>query len=89
MKTPSKILTLTALTGAIALAMTMGSNPANAETKMEKCYGIAKAGKNDCGVPGKHSCAGYAKVDNDPAEWVFVTEGTCEQDQNGSLTPKS
>jgi len=44
----------------------------------EKCQGIVKAGQNDCGANG-HACAGYAKVDNDPNEWIYVPEGTCEK----------
>jgi uncharacterized membrane protein len=41
---------------------------------MEKCYGVAKAGKNDCAAKG-HSCAGQSKVDNDPNEWIFLPKG--------------
>ena len=44
----------------------------------EKCFGIAKVGQNDCGTD-KHSCAGQAKVDNDPVEWKYVAKGTCEK----------
>jgi uncharacterized membrane protein len=43
----------------------------------EKCYGIAKAGQNDCAnLTGSHSCAGQAKV-SDAAEWKYVAKGTC------------
>ncbi len=46
----------------------------------EKCLGIAKAGQNDCGATdGSHGCAGQATKDNDPKEWVYVPEGTCEK----------
>jgi uncharacterized membrane protein len=51
----------------------MGS-PSQADT--EKCFGVAKAGQNDCGTAA-HGCAGLASVDNDPAEWKFVAKGTC------------
>jgi uncharacterized membrane protein len=45
----------------------------------EKCYGIAKAGANDCAnLSGTHSCAGQSKVDNDPGEWKYVAKGTCK-----------
>ncbi|MEY4136500.1 MAG: hypothetical protein RL205_628 [Actinomycetota bacterium] len=48
------------------------------ETAKEKCYGIAKAGKNDCASSsGSHSCAGQSKSDNAPDEWVYVVKGTC------------
>ena len=45
---------------------------------MEKCYGVAKAGANDCSTP-RHDCAGKAKRDRDPAEWKLVPQGTCEK----------
>lgn len=63
---------------ALALAIsTLVATPAQAAGK-EKCYGIAEAGQNDCGnLAGTHSCAGQAKVDNDPGEWKLVAKGTC------------
>ena len=42
----------------------------------EKCFGVAKAGKNSC-ASANHACAGYAKEDNLPDEWAFVARGTC------------
>ena len=51
----------------------------------EACYGVAKAGQNDCGT-ATHGCAGVAKVDKDPNEWKFVAKGTCTQ-LGGSLEP--
>jgi uncharacterized membrane protein len=46
---------------------------------MEKCFGIAKAGQNDCAnLSGSHSCAGQTKVDADPADWRYVGKGTCK-----------
>jgi uncharacterized membrane protein len=45
----------------------------------DKCYGIAKAGQNDCAnLSGTHSCAGQSKADNDPGEWKYVAKGTCK-----------
>jgi uncharacterized membrane protein len=45
----------------------------------EKCYGIAKAGQNDCAnLAGTHTCSGNSKVDNDPGEWKYVATGTCK-----------
>ena len=53
----------------------------------EKCYGIAKAGQNDCASSnGTHSCAGQAKEDNAATEWKFVAKGTCEK-AGGKTTP--
>jgi uncharacterized membrane protein len=42
----------------------------------EKCFGIAKAGKNSC-ANANHACAGYAKEDNHPDEWAYVARGSC------------
>jgi uncharacterized membrane protein len=45
----------------------------------EKCFGIAKAGQNDCAnLSGTHSCAGLSKTDNAPDEWKYVAKGTCK-----------
>lgn len=53
---------------------------AKAKPAKEKCYGVAKAGQNDCATPnGSHSCAGQAKADKDPNEWKYVAKGTCEK----------
>ena len=52
----------------------------------EKCAGIAKEGMNDCGaLDGKHACAGQAKADADPNEWVYVPEGTCTKIVGGEV----
>jgi uncharacterized membrane protein len=54
---------------------------------MEQCFGIAKAGKNDCGSKGTaHSCAGQSKVDNDPNDFKFVKTGTCQK-MGGKMAP--
>lgn len=63
--------------GVIGLNATAYAGDDKAGAK-EKCYGISKAGKNDCAANG-HSCAGQAKVDNDPKEWNYVAKGTCEK----------
>ncbi len=54
--------------------------------KMEKCYGVVKAGQNDCSdKQGKHSCAGGATKDGDKNEWVLLPKGTCTKIVNGIL----
>lgn len=51
----------------------------------EKCYGVAKAGKNDCAAKdGAHSCAGQSKKDNDNMTWIYVPKGLCDKLANGS-----
>ncbi len=52
----------------------------------EKCYGVAKAGKNDCASNG-HSCAAQSKKDADSKDWVHLPKGTCEKLAGGSLAP--
>lgn len=60
------------------LALGVVGNAAAQEGGKEKCYGVAKAGQNDCAnLSGSHSCAGQAKADNDTAEWKYVAKGTC------------
>ena len=44
----------------------------------EKCAGIARKGQNDCGAKG-HGCAGHAKKDADPKEWIYVPKGLCKK----------
>jgi uncharacterized membrane protein len=56
--------------------------------KTEKCYGIAKAGKNDCASTGNNSCGGTSKLNSDPKAWIYVPAGYCERIVGGSLQPK-
>jgi uncharacterized membrane protein len=51
---------------------------------MEKCAGIVKAGKNDCGT-AKSSCAGTSTKDNDAEAWIYVPTGTCEKIAGGKV----
>ncbi len=69
---------LIATTAASLMALSLVSSPATAQEK-EKCYGIAKAGQNDCAnLCGTHSCAGQSKVDMSKDEWKYVAKGTCK-----------
>jgi uncharacterized membrane protein len=73
--------------GAIAslFAMVVIAGPAEAaKGDSEKCAGIAKAGKNDCGT-SVSSCAATAKADREPEAWILVPEGTCERIAGGRL----
>jgi uncharacterized membrane protein len=56
--------------------------------KAEKCYGIAKAGKNDCASTGNNSCGGSSKVNADAKAWIYVPEGYCERIVGGNKAPK-
>lgn len=73
----SQLLSLT-LAGLTTLAATVPGEALAAKPGFEKCAGIVKAGKNDCGT-SKHACAGQASKDGDAEEWVYVPEGTCEK----------
>lgn len=69
---------MVAATAASLMTLTLMATPAVAQEK-EKCYGIAKAGQNDCAnLSGSHSCAGQSKVDMDKGEWKYVAKGTCK-----------
>lgn len=77
------------IAGAVALAATgalaLADDAQAISSDKEKCYGIAKAGQNDCGAKdGSHSCSGQAKVDSDPKEWIAVPKGLCERIVGGS-----
>ena len=67
-----------AAAAAAVMSLSMVAVPAAAQEK-EKCYGIAKAGQNDCAnLAGSHSCAGQSKLDEDKGEWKYVAAGTCK-----------
>jgi uncharacterized membrane protein len=85
---------LSAMLGAAALALAAGAaNAADmkkddmtaAKPAMEKCFGIAKAAKNDCAA-GAHSCAGQSTKDFDKASFVSLPAGVCAKLAGGSLT---
>lgn len=84
MKNTNTIVT-TALASLIAFGA-MGVQPAVAEDKkdMEKCYGIAKAGKNDCKTMSS-ACAGHSTSDAQPDAFIALPKGTCERLTGGSL----
>ena len=53
----------------------------------EKCYGIAKAGKNDCQTANS-SCAGTSKRNGQGDAWVYLPKGSCDKVVGGSMQPK-
>jgi uncharacterized membrane protein len=70
------------LSSALASVLALGlvSQAAAQDAKKEKCFGIAKAGQNDCAnLSGTHSCAGQSKADMGADEWKYVAAGTCKQ----------
>jgi len=55
--------------------------------ELERCFGIAKAHKNDCST-SYSVCQGTAKMDGQPDAWMYVPKGTCEKIAGGSLKPR-
>lgn len=84
-------LSKTFMLGTAAAALAFTAAPAEeaqaAKKEKEKCYGIAKAGKNDCGWSGG-SCAGSATKDNIADVWIYVPKGTCDKIAGGHLEAK-
>ncbi len=81
--------TVTAISSLLTLGATAFATPSFAADKpdMEKCYGVAKAGKNDC-AGAAHACSGQSKVDAGAKEFITLPKGTCERLAGGSLTAK-
>jgi uncharacterized membrane protein len=85
---------LAAALAVTAAGATIATNAAaQAKPAMEKCYGIARAGKNDCKAGAGTSCAGTSKVDYQGNAWKLVKAGSCVKTRTpkgvGSLTPKA
>jgi uncharacterized membrane protein len=78
--TPARIAVATALATALMLPAAT-----QAQGNMEKCYGVAKAGKNDCQT-AKSSCAGTSKTDGQADAWISVPKGTCAKLVGGKLS---
>lgn len=84
MKKVTAIALASAVAGALALA---GSATAQMKGGF-KCYGVAKAGQNDCGNAAKtHDCAGQSKVDYDLGEWKAVKDAAECAKMSGSAKP--
>lgn len=75
-----------ALATVCATASTAASAAQDKPAEKEKCYGIAKAGQNDCAT-GTHGCSSQAKSDNMAGEWKFVAKGTCEKAGGKTTAP--
>jgi len=90
-KTTASALAVIAI-AAITTASAAQAQKANAKP-MEKCYGISKAGKNDCKAGPGTSCAGSSTRDYQGDAWKLVAKGTCIKIKTpkglGSLAPKA
>ncbi len=79
----------TAFAGLITVGLLATTSQAfAAKGDNEKCAGIVKAGKNDCGT-SKSACAGNVKADRDPEGWIYLPKGTCERIAGGTVTTSS
>ena len=84
----SKTTLNTLIAGAFATTLVAGAATEAIASEKEKCYGVAKAGANDCAnAAGTHSCAGQSTVDADGGEWLSLPKGICERLAGGSLEP--
>lgn len=88
---PSRRKALLAIAGAMTAAIA-GLKSAEAQAaEMEKCYGIALKGQNDCAAGEGTTCAGTSTVDYQGNAWKFVGKGTCASTETplgpGSLEP--
>ena len=80
-----------AVAAALALPLAAGAQAGPApkpKFDAEKCYGIARAGKNDCQTTNS-SCAGTSRRDGQKDAWIYVPAGTCERLVNGSSQPRA
>lgn len=95
----SKVSTVSLLgsAGLLAIVVTASSHVESVKAqvniprptyKYEKCYGIVKAGQNDCFGVG-NACGATSKKDNDPEAWIYVPKGTCNKIVGGKLSPPS
>ena len=74
-----RVIASSTLASVLALALGQ-AQAADAKPAQEKCFGVAKAGQNDCSTStGSHSCAGQAKADKAADDWKYVAKGTCEK----------
>ena len=78
--TPTRIAIAAALAAALAVPVAV-----QAQGNMEKCYGVSKAGKNDCQT-AKSSCAGTSKTDSQADAWISVPKGVCDKLVGGKTT---
>ncbi len=83
---PVRILISTTL-GGLAMLGAAATTLAAAKPAMEKCYGIAKAGKNDCQT-ATSACAGTSKQNGQKDAWLYVPKGSCEKIVGGALIAK-
>ena len=87
-KSPFLVASALAAVLSMPLVLQAQSGPApKPKFEAEKCYGLAKAGKNDCQT-ATSSCAGTSKKDGQGDAWIYAPAGTCDKLVSGSLKSK-
>ena len=79
-------LVAAAISALMSNAVVAQVHPEKPTYKYEKCYGVARAGLNDCFF-ASNSCAGTSTQDDDPRAWIYVPQGTCKKISGGTLEP--
>jgi len=81
MTATTRTLSAAALALALGSALSIAALPttAHAADDMEKCFGVAMKGKNDCAAGAGTTCAGTSKVNDQANSWKLVPKGTCEK----------
>jgi uncharacterized membrane protein len=75
-----RLVISSALAGMLAMGLVATTSAHAQEKGKEKCFGIAKAGQNDCAdLSGSHACAGQSKTEMGAGEWKYVAKGTCKE----------
>lgn len=76
-------------TAVVAPSLAQAQTPVAEPTyQHEKCYGVARAGGNDCASTGNNVCGGTSRRDGDPRAWVYMPRGVCARIVGASLTPR-
>ena len=84
MNIKQEILIKTAIAGVLSASLATAVVAEEKKPETERCAGIVKEGMNDCAT-SQHSCAGQAKEDYDPDEWISVPVGTCKKIAGGTV----
>ncbi len=80
----SALLIVPALDGCATQVAHFKKQDAEARGAPERCFGVARAGQNDCKTQA-HICAGWSRQDHDTAAFVYLPAGTCERIVGGRL----
>lgn len=86
LKTKS-VLAASAMIAALTLTAVSAAQAKDKADAKEKCFGIAKAGHNDCATANS-SCSGTSTEDGQKDAWMLTPKGTCEKIVGGSLESK-